>query len=442
MTQYSNTAWCEGMFLRPQHFQQNERAISYEYKGLYSLSASYNWGVWKCRVKQEALKNGLIELDYLEAIMPDMTFISLSSSRLTIAPLRVDKNTDNTLIKVVIPVENIKGKTISDVSESGVSRYFLQDLQVVDNATGQDEEVIQVTALNIELKVANEAQVGYVELPILKIVEVTTEGEILLDDSFVPPLLNLLNDKVTTAYLRNVIAMTKMRADAIAQRLIQGKAASASAVDFIMLQMLNRYEATLNHINELESVHPIEVTSLLKAYVGELATFSNNTKRSPNIPAYDHLALTTVFFELNQLLSQYLSVVLDQKARKLPLEVRQYGIHVTPLPDKSLLDCCQFVLAISADTSTDEIRRLVPVQLKLGSAEQIRDLINNQMNGISVTPLSVVPRQIPYQTGYVYFEVIKKGPFWAKLNESSGLALHLSGYFPNVDIELWSISQD
>ncbi|WP_373416985.1 type VI secretion system baseplate subunit TssK, partial [Vibrio parahaemolyticus] len=55
MMQYSKTAWCEGMFLRPQHFQQHERAISNEYKGLHSLGGSYNWGVWNCRVKEHAL---------------------------------------------------------------------------------------------------------------------------------------------------------------------------------------------------------------------------------------------------------------------------------------------------------------------------------------------------------------------------------------------------
>ncbi|MCA2470824.1 MULTISPECIES: type VI secretion system baseplate subunit TssK, partial [Vibrio] len=200
--------------------------------------------------------------------------------------------------------------------------------------TGQDEETIQVASLNIELKSSNEQLTGYIELPILKIKEVSTEGEVILDDSYVPPLLNLLNDKVMTGYLRNAMAMTKIRADVIAQRLVKGKAASASAVDFIMLQMLNRYEAILKHFSELEKVHPLELATTFKGYIGELATFSHTTKRLPNLKAYDHLEVASVFAELNQVLSQYLSVVLDQTASKLPLEVRQYGIQVTPLPDK------------------------------------------------------------------------------------------------------------
>lgn len=121
---------------------------------------------------------------------------------------------------------------------------------MIDNLTGQDEETIQVAALNLELKASNDKLAGYVELPILRIKEVTPEGEVILDDEYVPPLINLLSDKVMSAYLRNVIAMTKMRADVIAQRLIKGKSASASAVDFIMLQMLNRYEAKLKHFSE------------------------------------------------------------------------------------------------------------------------------------------------------------------------------------------------
>ncbi|EGQ8454481.1 type VI secretion system baseplate subunit TssK [Vibrio parahaemolyticus] len=441
MMQYSKTAWCEGMFLRPQHFQQHERAISNEFKGLHSLGGSYNWGVWNCRVKEHALKTGLIELDNLQAILPDMTLIDFSATTSFLSPLKVKKGTENTLVKVIVPLSKVSSKMIADPSETTVSRYLLQDLDVIDNLTGQDEETIQVASLNIELKSSNEQLTGYIELPILKIKEVSTEGEVILDDSYVPPLLNLLNDKVMTGYLRNAMAMTKIRADVIAQRLVKGKAASASAVDFIMLQMLNRYEAILKHFSELEKVHPLELATTFKGYIGELATFSHTTKRLPNLKAYDHLEVASVFAELNQVLSQYLSVVLDQTASKLPLEVRQYGIQVTPLPDKRLLESCQFVLAIKADTTTDEIRRLVPAQLKLGPAEQIRDLINNQINGINVAPLSVVPRQIPYQTGYVYFEVVKKGPFWMRLKDSGGIALHLSGHFPNPDIELWSINQ-
>ncbi|MHA2765421.1 type VI secretion system baseplate subunit TssK [Vibrio harveyi] len=441
MADYSHTAWCEGMFLRPQHFQQSERAFEHEFKGLNRFQQPYNWGVYQVRINPNSLKEGVVEIEKLEAILPDMTLIELQNVNEVLPPLLVEKGIQNTLVKVVVASSSLKEKTIADVSEGVVSRYVLNDLDVIDVQTGQDEERIQVASLNVALKVSNDNLSGFVELPILKIKEVTAEGAILLDEEYTPPHLNMLKDQAMLACLKNVTGMTKIRADVVSQRLVQGKAASASAVDFIMLQMLNRYETILRHLGQLEQVHPLEFVTLLRGYVGELSTFSSKNKRAPLLIDYEHSNLTSTISELNQVLSQYLSVVLDQTANKLPLEVRQLGIRVTPLPDKRLLESSQFVLAVKADTSTDEIRRLVPAQLKLGPAEQIRDLINNQINGINVAPLNVVPRQIPYQTGYVYFEVIKKGPFWVRLQESGGIALQLSGQFPNSDIELWSINQ-
>ncbi|MHA2760058.1 type VI secretion system baseplate subunit TssK [Vibrio harveyi] len=441
MADYSHTAWCEGMFLRPQHFQQSERAIEHEFKGLNRFQQPYNWGVYQVCINPNSLKEGVVEIEKLEAILPDMTLLELQNVNEVLPPLLVEKGTQNTLVKVVVASSSLKEKTIADVSEGVVSRYVLNDLDVIDVQTGQDEERIQVASLNVALKVSNDNLSGFVELPILKIKEVTAEGAILLDEEYTPPHLNVLKDQAMLACLKNVMGMTKIRADVVSQRLVQGKAASASAVDFIMLQMLNRYETILRHLGQLEQVHPLEFVTLLRGYVGELSTFSSKNKRAPLLIDYEHSNLTSTISELNQVLSQYLSVVLDQTANKLPLEVRQLGIRVTPLPDKRLLESSQFVLAVKADTSTDEIRRLVPAQLKLGPAEQIRDLINNQINGINVAPLNVVPRQIPYQTGYVYFEVIKKGPFWVRLQESGGIALQLSGQFPNSDIELWSINQ-
>ncbi|WP_343291589.1 type VI secretion system baseplate subunit TssK [Vibrio harveyi] len=429
------------MFLRPQHFQQSERAIEHEFKGLNRFQQPYNWGVYQVRINPNSLKEGVVEIEKLEAILPDMTLIELQNVNEVLPPLLVEKGTQNTLVKVVVASSSLKEKTIADVSEGVVSRYVLNDLDVIDVQTGQDEERIQVASLNVALKVSNDNLSGFVELPILKIKEVTAEGAILLDEEYTPPHLNVLKDQAMLACLKNVTGMTKIRADVVSQRLVQGKAASASAVDFIMLQMLNRYETILRHLGQLEQVHPLEFVTLLRGYVGELSTFSSKNKRAPLLIDYEHSNLTSTISELNQVLSQYLSIVLDQTANKLPLEVRQLGIRVTPLPDKRLLESSQFVLAVKADTSTDEIRRLVPAQLKLGPAEQIRDLINNQINGINVAPLNVVPRQIPYQTGYVYFEVIKKGPFWVRLQESGGIALQLSGQFPNSDIELWSINQ-
>ncbi|EKO3564623.1 type VI secretion system baseplate subunit TssK [Vibrio metschnikovii] len=441
MSVYSTMVWSEGMFLRPQHFQQQERALAYEYRGLAKLTSNYSRGVEHISFDTALLKEGQVLLSKLTAILPDMTLVVIPEKDSSPLAVSVECHTENTLIQLAVPVEKLQGKNISSAEDRQVTRYKFIESNITDNVLGIDEEIVQLAGLKCEIRVSNEDIPGYICLPIARIRQVTEEGGIFLDEDYVPPSLNVHHSPVLTKYLKNILAMLKIRADAIAQRLAQGKSAASSAVDFIMLQMLNRHEASLRHWSQGTELHPYTLVTHLFSLVGELSTFSNKNKRIPKLPEYIHYNMGEVFSEINQILSQYLSVVLEQTATKMPLEVRQFGIHVTPLPDKKLLSVCQFVLAVKADISPEDIRRRLPGQIKVGPAENIRDLINNQINGIAISPLSVVPRQMPYSSGFIYFELVKKGTYWSRLMESGGMAFHVSGHYPGLEMELWSINQ-
>ena len=51
----------------------------------------------------------------------------------------------------------------------------------------------------------------------------------------------------------------------------------------------------------------------------------------------------------------------------------------------------------------------------------------------------VAPRQVPYHAGMIYFELDRSSPYWRKLATSSGLAIHVTGDFPELDMECWAI---
>jgi type VI secretion system protein ImpJ len=61
------------------------------------------------------------------------------------------------------------------------------------------------------------------------------------------------------------------------------------------------------------------------------------------------------------------------------------------------------------------------------------------MPGIAVRPLPVAPRQIPFYAGAVYFELDRGSPHWQLMQNSGGFAIHVSGDFPNLRLELWAI---
>jgi type VI secretion system protein ImpJ len=100
-----------------------------------------------------------------------------------------------------------------------------------------------------------------------------------------------------------------------------------------------------------------------------------------------------------------------------------------------------FVLAVKADLPENSLRTHFPAQIKIGPVERIRQLVNAAMPGIPLKVLPVAPRQIPYHSGYTYFELERQSEFWKELQNSGGFAFHIGGDFPGLELELWAIRQ-
>ena len=157
------------------------------------------------------------------------------------------------------------------------------------------------------------------------------------------------------------------------------------------------------------------------------------------MPIYQHTNLTQVFSSLIDELRQVFSVVLEQNSLNIPLQEKQYGISVGVIADKTLFTSASFILAVTSDLATEELRKYFQAQVEIGAIEQIKELVNVQLPGIQLNNLAVAPREIPYQRNYIYYELIQNGEYWTALAESGGIALHVGTKFPNLKIELWAI---
>jgi type VI secretion system protein ImpJ len=85
------------------------------------------------------------------------------------------------------------------------------------------------------------------------------------------------------------------------------------------------------------------------------------------------------------------------------------------------------------------LRSHFPLQVKIGPVEEIQQLVNSALPGISIQPLPVAPRQIPFHVGFTYFELNKHNPLWNKMTSSGGFAIHIGGNFPGLELEFWAI---
>ena len=99
------------------------------------------------------------------------------------------------------------------------------------------------------------------------------------------------------------------------------------------------------------------------------------------------------------------------------------------------------MLVASADMNQEDLRTSLPRQLKIGTVENIRDLVNRQLPGIKISALAVAPRQIPFHAGKSYFHLEFTSEELAQMELSGGFAFYISGTFPGLQLQFWAIKE-
>jgi type VI secretion system protein ImpJ len=441
MSDFNRVAWNEGMFLRPQHFQQQDRCLHSQLQQTMSLQSGYCWGISELAIERALLSNGKVGLASIRAFLTDGTCISSPLRDPLPEPISVAISVRDQLVYLAVPIEKSNGLNVA-AQNNNIARFRVADHEAVDTNVGVDAtEVIQVAQLGLELKLESDNLAGYDTLAIARVSSVSDEGQVCLDEKFIPAWLNIQKNQLLKQHISELLGMLRQRAEALAARIGAGQGTASSIADFLMLQLLNRYDAILSHIDATDGLHPERLYLKLAAMAGELATFSSKDKRAPKLPVYQHDDLTRVFGEVMVVLNQFMSLVLEQTAVQLPLEETGFGIRVAQIQDKGLLKRAEFVLAVQASINPDELRKHFPAQVKIGPVEHIRDLVNNQLPGIAAIALPVAPRQIPYHAGFHYFKLDKGNDYWNRLSASGGIAIHLSGNYPELEMQIWAISQ-
>ncbi|UTA46616.1 type VI secretion system baseplate subunit TssK [Simiduia sp. 21SJ11W-1] len=434
--------WSEGMFLRPQHFQQQDRYWERYIEGKLGATSAFNWGVESLIIDSEPLSMGKISITQIKAIFPDGTPYFAPDIELTPDVIDIPENTQDQIIYLCVPLKR-PGSQDSIRSEEDLPQARYQTFNYdVRNSSAQSSEParIQIGKLRVCLKLGSDDLSGYASIGIAKVIERLPDSPIKLDREFIPPAIRCNVSPNLNAYIEEVKSLLKQRADALGHRLADsGRAGSAEIADYLLLQVLNRIEPTLNQLSLQEQVHPYTLYMELIALAGELATFTAANKRAPILPAYQHSNLQLTFADLFRALRQSLSTVLEQTAVPLSLVERKYGIHVAPINDHSMIDTSTFVLAVKADIQTELLRSRFPTQAKIAPVESIRELITAQLPGVAIRALPVAPRQIPYHSGFIYFELEKAGEVWGTFKRSGGFAVHLGANFPGLTMELWAI---
>ncbi|MBL4835716.1 MAG: type VI secretion system baseplate subunit TssK [Pseudomonas sp.] len=434
--------WQEGMLLRPQHFQQNDRYYDHQLKMRSCRTNRFGWGFFQLEIDTQFLGMGKLVISQASGVLPDGSLFELGNGREPLA-MDVPPNTSNTPVYLALPLVTGNHVETRRIEQRDVlARYTAHEIQVADSNAG-DNSSSQVSCGLPDFRLLlgeQHNETAYVKLKVCEILDTTPDGVTSLDPDYVPAWLYFHSSPFLESCLTEVISMLAHRGDILAERIrATGKVSGAEVGDFMMLQLINRFEPILRHHQSVEQLHPEQVYRELLGLLGELSTFASESKRPRLDSRYQHNDQGQSFSRLMDAIRQVLSMVLEQHAVELALQQRQYGIQVSPLQDHKLLGSASFVLAASADCDSEELRRRLPSHLKIGPVERIRQLVNLHLPGIKVKPLPVAPRQIPFHSGKTYFALELSAEELSQLERSGGFAFHVSGEFSGLELKFWAI---
>ncbi|WP_421293823.1 type VI secretion system baseplate subunit TssK [Aeromonas sp. 604282] len=441
MSSRNRVIWREGLFIKPQHFQQQQRHSDYALHARLSALSDYFYGLQSLVINEDYLGFGRIALVGATGILPDGTVFNIPNDDVLPTPLEVtDASVANQKVYLALPL-SVSG--VNEVGQGGqvatrlqAHRHDVRDL----HSEGGDVVSLEVGRVSLRLMLEREDRSAYASLAIARILDKRPDGGLVLDPNFMPCSISVSAIPTLKRFLGESAGLVAERARSLSQRIAApGQQGVADVAEFMMLQLLNRAQPQLSHLARLGTLHPERLHEALVQLCGELMTFTDESRLPPEFPAYRHDDQQVSFEPVMLALRQALSTVLSPRAVSIQLRKHQYGVMVAMVNESELIASADFVLAVRARMPQEQLRKQLLQQTKVASSDKIRELISLQLPGIPLLPLPVAPRQLPYHAGYSYFQLDRQSPAWQMLAVSNTLAFHIAGDFPELDMQLWAI---
>ncbi|WP_213958132.1 type VI secretion system baseplate subunit TssK [Variovorax sp. dw_954] len=441
MSWRTKVVWSEGMLLQPQHLQQSERHADHARHLLLRTTTPYAWGFAELEIDAAALTLGKLALVRAVGVFGDGTVFDMPAIDPLPEPIDIAPTMREEAVVLALPLRRSGAREADAEGYEDLVRHRVLEVDVPDsNTSGDRTATVQLGALHTRLMRASDTTDAWTTINVARVVERRVDNQVQIDRALVPPLLDVAGHAVVRSWLDELLGLLRQRGEALAGRMTQGGSGGVSEIaDFLLLQTVNRNEPLFAHLARSAMLHPQHFFEQALALAGDLATF-RDSRRVARFGPYIHDDLATSFRPVMDDLRRSLSMVLEQSAIRIDLHDRGRGVQVAMIPDVELQRNATFVLAVLSNMPSEALRARFPQQVKIGPVERIRDLVTLALPGVALLPMPVAPRQIPFHTGANYFELeTRNSDLWRQLEKSGGVAMHIAGDFPGLDMAFWAI---
>lgn len=138
--------WNEGLFIKPQHFQQQQRHTEYYIDERMNTVSRYLYGVADLTLNPEYLAFGRIAIERATGVMPDGTVFNIPQEDAMPEPLEIHgESVANQLVYLALPLRTEALMEVTWPEERGSGRYVSRRMDIRDVQSMQGD----TTTINV-----------------------------------------------------------------------------------------------------------------------------------------------------------------------------------------------------------------------------------------------------------------------------------------------------
>ena len=444
MSDVNRVLWSEGLFLRTQHFQQQDRFFEATVRGALQAGNLQTWGFRSLVLDTALLESGQVGIEKARGIFPDGTPFAIPETMDPPQPLALTAEMTGGPV-----LSGIAAGGAGGVSSTRPRRAERRALSRADgrrcatrSSAGQMPRRSRSPGRSPCCLRRASRQAGYTTLPAAGIEGLRADGSVALDEVFLPPALATAAVPWYARLLKEIVAGLDQIAEAHGKMVLGGPGRSIE--DLLMLELANRARPRLVHMLAQEVYHPSDLFQELAGLAGSMATYGLSTRKLKDLPAYDHQAPGPAFAALADILrSLILSLrYVEPKSRALPVMRHSTNVWKVRIDNPKLLVASRIVVRVGSELSEDALRKIFVNQATVGSADEFEGLWKSRLPGIPLKPLHSQPREIPYDGDRLCLELDQKSEHWASLLDAPGFVIGVSGVLPSEpQVDCYSVNR-